>query len=85
MVAAWLERDVESRLARAAAGRLERNDLGVRTAESCVMPDPDRLAVANDHRPDHRVRLDAASAALGLGQRPIHPEEVVVFHDRSYR
>ena len=85
LMAAWLERDVERRPMRRGAGRLERDDLGMRSAEACVMPDPNRLAVADDHRPDERVGLDGAPAALGLGQRPTHPEQVVAFYDRSDR
>ena len=42
-------------------------------------------AVADDHRPHERVRLHGAPAALGLGQCPTHPEQVVAHHARSRR
>src|SRR5205823_3572205 len=47
-------------------------------AETVVVANRDEAALADDDRPYHRVRLDPAATELGLGQRPAHPERVLV-------
>jgi hypothetical protein len=49
---------------RALAGRFERNHLGVRFAFALVPALADHFAVTYDDRPDDRVRICGAAAAL---------------------
>ena len=84
-VAARFEADVERRSASVTGRRLDGDDLGMRAAESLVMAEPDEPAAANEDGPDHRIRLDAAPTALGLGERQAHPTVVVLRGGRDHR
>ena len=79
-MAARLERDVQRRATRGGTGLGQGDDLGVGAAEAGMIPRPDPSALAHDHGPDHRVRLDAAATLPGLRQRTTHPEQVEVRH-----
>ena len=52
------------------AGRADRLDLGVGTAELAVKALPERLAVPGDHGADQRVGADLAATLLGQLDRP---------------
>jgi len=65
VMSARLEADVERRAPSPLAGRLERHDLGVRTAGSLVPAFPDDLAVANEDCADQRVGTGRAPPTLG--------------------
>ena len=71
VVRARLERDVERRAARALAGRLERDDLGVRAAVPLVPALADDLAVADDDGADDGFGYASSAAALGQLERPL--------------
>jgi hypothetical protein len=68
--ATGFERDVERGALRSVACRLQRDHFGVRFTLPLVPALADHLAVADDDRPDDRVRVGRAPAPLGELQRP---------------
>ena len=58
------------------AGRLERDDLGVRPALPLVPALADDLAVAHDDRADDRVRMRRSAPSLGELERPLQHQEI---------
>ena len=76
VVRARLERHVERRAARALAGRLERDDLGVAARPRSCQPSPTTSPSGDDDRADDRVRIassraprSASSSARSRGSR----------------
>jgi hypothetical protein len=63
-VRAGLHREIERRASRPLAGGLESDHLSVRASLPLVPPLPDDLAVSDDDRADHRVRVGASSAVV---------------------
>ena len=83
MVATGFERDMDGCPFRRLARVSQRENLGVRPAKAFVMAEPDKLAVANDHRADHRIGFDGTSSARRLGEGSGHPEFVAAVQDRA--
>ena len=77
LVAAGLERAVERCAPGALAGLGERHRLSVRRSGRQVPAAPDDLSVAHEDRADQGIRVRAAAASLGQGERLVHVHLVV--------
>src|SRR5262249_31287682 len=73
---ARLERHVHRRAASVIDAK-QRLDLGMRLARALMPPLRDGLAVADDHRSDHRIRAHRVSAALRKLERAAHKAFIV--------
>ena len=69
MMATGFKRDVEIGAAGLFTGLRERIDLGVRRAKLLMIAFTNNLTIANQHRADHRIRLDVAATLLGKCER----------------
>jgi hypothetical protein len=76
MMAAGLERHHEGGTMRRRPGRSQRQHFRVRASELGVVSLANDLAVPENHRADHRIRVYPPPPAPGEGEGPLHRFEL---------